>query len=119
MVTVVLLVLVLSVLFLLFLSLHVFMQSSSHCIDASIQIRVSTRVLTFCLSSSRGTRFFHRLILLQRIVKSFNSMMSFVGIYVNKSFTFSVSVLTVFQSWSLRKGNVVFFSDMIFVMGLY
>ena len=42
--------------------------------------------------------------------------MSFVGIFVSKSFTFSVSDFTVFQSWSLRKGNVVFFSNMIFLM---
>ena len=49
-------------------------------------------------------------------IKSFNSMMSFVGIFVNNSFTFSVSDLTVLQSWFLREGHVVFFSDMILLM---
>ena len=48
--------------------------------------------------------------------KSFNSVMSFVGLFVNKSFTFSVSDLTVFQFGFLREGNVVFFSGMINLM---
>ena len=42
--------------------------------------------------------------------------MSFVGIFLNKSFTFSVSDLTVLQSWFLWEGNVVFFWDMILLM---
>ena len=41
---------------------------------------------------------------------------SLVGIFVNKSFTFSVSDSTVLQSWFLREGNVVFISDMILLM---
>ena len=49
-------------------------------------------------------------------IKSFNSLMSFVGIIVNKSFNFSVSDLTFHQSWFLRESNVVFFSDMILLM---
>ena len=49
-------------------------------------------------------------------IKSLNSVMSFVGIFVNKSFTFLVSDLTVLQSWFLREGNVVFFSCMILLM---
>ena len=36
-------------------------------------------------------------------IKSFNSVTSFVGIFANKSFTFSVSDLTVLQSWFLRR----------------
>ena len=50
-------------------------------------------------------------------IQSFNCVMSFVGIFLNKTFTFSVSDLTVLQSWFLREGNVVFFSDMILLMG--
>ena len=42
--------------------------------------------------------------------------MSFVGTFINKSFTFSISDLTLLQSWFLREGNVVFFSDMILLM---
>ena len=49
-------------------------------------------------------------------IKSFNSVMSFVGIFVNKSFTFSVSDSTVIQSWFLREYNVVLFSDLILLM---
>ena len=45
-------------------------------------------------------------------IKSFNSVISFVGISVNKS----VLDLTVLQSWFLRKGNVIFLSDMILLM---
>ena len=52
-------------------------------------------------------------------IKSFNSMMLFVQIFVNKSFTFLVSNLTVLQSWFLREGNVVFFSDVILFMTLF
>ena len=43
-------------------------------------------------------------------------MMLFVGIYVNNFFIFLVSVLTVFQSWLLRDGSVVFFSDNVFLI---
>ena len=39
--------------------------------------------------------------------------MLFVRIFLNKLFTFSVSNLTIFQSWFLRDGNNTF-SDMIF-----
>ena len=46
-------------------------------------------------------------------IKSFNSMMSFAWIFVYKSFTFSVSDLTVLQPWFRSEGNVVFFSNMI------
>ena len=42
--------------------------------------------------------------------------MSFVWIFVNKSFTFLVYGLTFLQSWFLRESNVVFLSDMIFSM---
>ena len=42
--------------------------------------------------------------------------MLFVEICVNKSFIFSVSALTVFQSWFLSDSNVVFFSDIILFM---
>ena len=42
--------------------------------------------------------------------------MSFVGIFINKWFTFSVLNLTVLQSWFLREDNVVFFSAMILLM---
>ena len=49
-------------------------------------------------------------------IKSFNYVMSFVGIFVNKSFTFSISDLTVLQSWFLREGNGVFFSGIILLM---
>ena len=42
-------------------------------------------------------------------IKSFNSVMLFVGMFVNKSFTFPVSDLTVLQSWFQREGNEVFF----------
>ena len=37
-------------------------------------------------------------------IKSFTSVISFVGIFINKSFTFSVSNLTVLYSWFLREG---------------
>ena len=43
-------------------------------------------------------------------------MMSFVGILVNKLFTFSVLDLNVLQSGFLREDMVVFFSDMILLM---
>ena len=49
-------------------------------------------------------------------IKSLNSVISFVGIFVYMSFTFSVSDLTVLQSWFPTEGNVVFFSDMILLM---
>ena len=39
--------------------------------------------------------------------------MLFVKRYVDNSFNFSVSTLTVFQSWFLKDSNVVFFSDII------
>ena len=42
--------------------------------------------------------------------------MLFVGIFINRVFTFSVSNLTFLQSWFLREGDVVFFSDMILFM---
>ena len=35
--------------------------------------------------------------------------MSFVGVFVNKSFAISFSEMTVIQSWFLREGNVIFF----------
>ena len=38
-------------------------------------------------------------------------MMLFIGTFVNKSFTFSVSVFTVLRFCFLREGNEVFFSD--------
>ena len=40
--------------------------------------------------------------------------MLFIEMCVNHSFIFSVSALTVFQSWFLKDRNVVFFSDIIF-----
>ena len=43
-------------------------------------------------------------------------MTSFVGIFVSKSFAFSVSEMTFLQSLFLIEGNVVFFSDMILLM---
>ena len=49
-------------------------------------------------------------------IKSFNFVMSFVEIFVIESFTFSVLDLTVLQSWFLREGNGVFFSNMILLM---
>ena len=50
-------------------------------------------------------------------ITSLNYAMSFAGIFVNKSFTFSVSDLTIFQSWFRREDNAVFFPDMILLMG--
>ena len=47
---------------------------------------------------------------------SFNSVMSFVEILINKSFTFSVSDLTLLLSWFLSEGNILFFSEMILFM---
>ena len=64
----------------------------------------------------KGTLIFSRTNFAPAYIKSFNSVMSFVRIFVNKSLTFSVSDLTVLQSWFLREGNVVFFSDMILLM---
>ena len=61
--------------------------------------------LTFCLRSSRGPRFFHRLIFLQRISNR-----------LTQRGCWSVSDLTVLQSWFLREGNVILFSDMILLM---
>ena len=49
-------------------------------------------------------------------IESFNSEMSFFGVSVNKSFTFSVSDLTFFQTWFLREDNVIFFLDIILLM---
>ena len=49
-------------------------------------------------------------------IKLFNSVMSFVGIFVNESIIFSVSDLTLPQSWFLREGNVIFFLEMILLM---
>ena len=46
-------------------------------------------------------------------IKSLNSVMLFVRIFVNTLFTFSVLDLTALQSWFQREGNVVFFSDII------
>ena len=42
--------------------------------------------------------------------------MLFVGLFVNRSFTFSVSDFTFLRSWFLREDNEVFFSDMILFM---
>ena len=39
--------------------------------------------------------------------------MLFVEICINNSFVFSIYALTVFQSWFLSDGNLVFFSDII------
>ena len=64
----------------------------------------------------KGTLIFSQTNFAPAYIKSCNSVMSFVGIFVNKSFTFSVSDLTVLQSGFLREGNVVFFSDMILLM---
>ena len=64
----------------------------------------------------KGTLIFSQTNFAPAHIKSFNSLISFVGIFVNKSFTFSVSDLTVLQSWFLREGNVIFFSDMILLM---
>ena len=82
------------------------------------QVWVPTRVLTFCLWSSRGSRCFLLTNFAPGYIKTFNSvmLMSFIGLFVNKSFTFSVSDLTVLKSWFLRESNVVFFSDMILQM---
>ena len=63
----------------------------------------------------KGTPIFPQTNFAPAYIKSFNSGM-FVGIFVNNSFTFSVSDLTVLQSWFLKEGNVVFFSDMILLM---
>ena len=49
-------------------------------------------------------------------IKSFNSVMLFVGIFVNKSFIFSVLDWTVLQSWFLREGNGIFFLDRFLFM---
>ena len=49
-------------------------------------------------------------------IKSFKSVMLFVGIFVNKSLTFSVSDSAVLQSWLLRESNEVSFSDMSLFM---
>ena len=46
-------------------------------------------------------------------VLAFNSVLLFVELCVNNLFIFSVSISIVFQSWLLRDGNVVFFSDII------
>ena len=48
--------------------------------------------------------------------KSFNTVMFFVGIFVNRSFTFSISDSTVLLSWFQWKGNVGFFSDMVLLI---
>ena len=64
----------------------------------------------------KGTQIFSQTNFSPVYIKSFNSVMLFVGIFVDKSFTFSVSDLTVLQSWFLREANVVFFSDMILLM---
>ena len=50
------------------------------------------------------------------VTKSFNSVISVVGIFVNKPFTFSVLDLSVLQSWFIREGNVIFFSDIILLV---
>ena len=63
-----------------------------------------------------GPRFFSQTNFAPAYRKLFNSVMSFVEIFVNNSFTFTVSDLTVLQSWFLREGNVVFFSVMFFQM---
>ena len=80
-----------------------------------ILIRVLIRVLTFCLWSSGEGRFFSQTNFASAYIKSFKSMM-FVGIFVNRSFTLSVSDLTVLQSCFLGEGNVLFSSDMIHFM---
>ena len=64
----------------------------------------------------RGTRIFSQINFGPAYIKLFNSVMSFVEIFINKSFTFLVSNLTVLQSWFLSEGNVVFFSDMILLI---
>ena len=80
---------------------------------SAVQVWVPTQVLTFCLWSTNGTRFFLWLVFYPAYIKPFISMMLFVGIFIIKLFNFSVSDLTVLQSCFLREDNVVFFSDMI------
>ena len=64
----------------------------------------------------KGTLIFSQNDFAPSYFKSFNFVMPFVEIFVNKLFTFLVLDLTVLQSWFLRDGNVVFFSDMILLM---
>ena len=61
----------------------------------------------------KGTPIFSQTNFAPAYIKSFNSVMSLVGIFVYKSFTFSISD---FQSWFLREGNVIFFSDVNLLM---
>ena len=61
----------------------------------------------------RGTLSFSLTNFASANIKSFKSVMLFVGVFVHKSFTFSVSDLTIPQSWFLRESNEVLFSDIV------
>ena len=63
----------------------------------------------------KGSLIFSQINFAPAYIKSFYSVM-FIGIFVNKLFTFSVLDLTVLQSWLLTEGNVVFFSITILLL---
>ena len=64
----------------------------------------------------KDTPFFSLTNFVPAYIKKFNSVISFVGKFVNKSCTFSVSNLIVLQSWFVSEGNVVFSSDTILLI---
>ena len=59
----------------------------------------------------RGAPIFSLINFTPAYIKSFNFVILFIGIFVNRSFTLSVSDFTDLQSWFLREGNVVFLSN--------
>ena len=76
-----------------------------------IPVCVPTWVLTFCVWSSGGTLIFSQTNFARAYIESFNSKMLFVGIFVNKLFTFSVLDLlsTGLGSWEKARWFSFFF----------
>ena len=92
---------------------HLFKFFSWQIYDSSLSSHPSFDFLSVIF---KGTSIFSKTNFAPAYIKLFNLVMSFDGVLVNKSFTFSASDLTVLQSLFLIEGNLVFFSDMILLM---
>ena len=80
---------------------------------SALPVEFPIQVLSFCSCFLREHRFHLRLIwLLHRLVRLIPWCFSLIYVLIIRLF-FSFSVLTVSQSWFLRDGNVIFFSDII------
>ena len=80
---------------------------------SAFPVQFPIKVLSFCSCSLRKRRFYQRLISLShRLVLLILRCCSLKYALIFRQF-FSVSALTIFQSWFLSDGNLVFFSDKI------